>query len=336
MGKQRDYWFDNAKFILIVAVILGHCLTRLGEGNSCEVANDAMVFFRMPLFIFMSGYFSKKMEWHRFWGIMLGVLETYLIMSVLHIGYNMLDGDKFSIMQIIEPRWTLWYLLCIVFWRLTIQLCAGHISSWGMLVISIVVGIISGFVPLYSVLSLQRAFSMAPFFMLGYYCRCEELDLRFIKRLHPSVVVVAIVSLCIFVSKVVFPYTLFFSGRFPYYYFDSYPLWLTPIIRLIGYVVSVAISICIMRLIPEKQSWISSEGMNTLFYYIYHPFLIIGLCFVDRYIELPSSLIAVLIYTLAIVFIIWVLIKIPFFRDLPRLFTKLYTMLHSRTCSKND
>lgn len=329
MVKERDYWFDNAKFVLIAAVILGHCIDRLGVGPICLNANTTMSFFRMPMFIFISGYFSKKMEWPRFWGVISGILETYLIMSLLHIGYSLFNGVPFSIAQLIEPRWTLWYLLCIVFWRAIIQVC-DRVKPIYLVSTSILIGVFSGFVPLYSIFSLQRVFSMAPFFMLGFFCRQEKLSIRGIKKLHPLLAIAFLILVYIFVSRLDFPMLSFLRGKYPYIYFKDYSLWLLPLVRLAVYVGSIVTSICVMRLIPEKKSWMSNEGINTLLYYLYHPFIIVGMQFGERFINLPSSLIAMLFYTVLIVFIIWLLIKIKFFRDLPRLFTKVFSWIVSR------
>lgn len=42
--NSRCFYLDNTKFFLIIMVILGHCLSRLGAGDICR-AIDKSVYF---------------------------------------------------------------------------------------------------------------------------------------------------------------------------------------------------------------------------------------------------------------------------------------------------
>ena len=55
MAKQRSLYWDTLKGLLIILVVLGHCGTALSNGLI-----SAIYAFHMPLFILVSGYFSKK------------------------------------------------------------------------------------------------------------------------------------------------------------------------------------------------------------------------------------------------------------------------------------
>ena len=60
MEKERDYFFDNLKAVLIFLVVLGHFLLPI-HGKSVLVIIKRLIYvFHMPLFVFVSGYFSKK------------------------------------------------------------------------------------------------------------------------------------------------------------------------------------------------------------------------------------------------------------------------------------
>lgn len=61
--KQRDYFFDNIKGFLIILVVFGHAIQYLAfKRNSPALLGLFMLIysFHMPLFIFISGFFSKK------------------------------------------------------------------------------------------------------------------------------------------------------------------------------------------------------------------------------------------------------------------------------------
>ena len=53
--KQRNPYWDTLKAMLIVLVVLGHTGTAMGNKWL-----SVIYAFHMPLFIFISGYFSKK------------------------------------------------------------------------------------------------------------------------------------------------------------------------------------------------------------------------------------------------------------------------------------
>src|SRR4051812_17242655 len=63
LSNSRDHYFDNAKFILILLVVVGHTIEPLiGKSPSLKSIYMFLYFFHMPLFIFISGYFSKNLS----------------------------------------------------------------------------------------------------------------------------------------------------------------------------------------------------------------------------------------------------------------------------------
>ncbi|WP_369077386.1 acyltransferase family protein [Fibrobacter sp. HC4] len=58
--QTRDKSLDALKYMLIVCVIFGHCLGNYYENSAiCRGIYNFINLFHMPLFIFLSGYFSK-------------------------------------------------------------------------------------------------------------------------------------------------------------------------------------------------------------------------------------------------------------------------------------
>lgn len=220
--------------------------------------------------------------------------------------------------MLIIPQWSLWYLLSLIFWRIIIALIDGNINI-RYVVLAILSGVLVGFIPINGPLSFQRTFSLLPFFVLGYYIRNKRIDLTLVKKL-PMVICVCIVvavPLCVYYCN--FPFKRFLEGVNSYYEFP-YPLWLSAVIRLLFYICSFCVSVCIMRLIPtQKISWMSSQGSKTLHYYLYHTLILYGLIYVRQSFSIPTSFMAVLGYVFLILVLIWLLIKIPFFRDLPNI-----------------
>ena len=293
--------------------------------------NTFLAVFGMPLFMFISGYFSHKMEASRFRSMLLGLIETFLIFQFLHILIEIFGmGHPFSLEMLIVPRWTLWYLLCMVFWRTAIQLLAGKVSPSALFWGSIVIGCFCGFVPLSTEFSFQRTFTMAPYFMLGYLVRCSEYDLNLIRRI-PIVIAVLVVAVVPFLFHLSdFPFLEFMWGHKPYSVFSDYSPALLVGLRAVSYVFRIIVSVCVFRLIPYGESWLSEQGKDTLFYYLYHPFIIYVLYFVDGKVGIPTTLLPVILYAGFAVLVIWAAIKVPFFRSIPRLVSNTYASITSR------
>src|SRR4051812_12296414 len=58
--KQRDFYFDNAKFILILLVVFGHLLRSfIGNTNLAHTLYMVIYTFHMPAFILVSGFFAR-------------------------------------------------------------------------------------------------------------------------------------------------------------------------------------------------------------------------------------------------------------------------------------
>ena len=61
--KQRDAFFDNAKYLAIVLVAMGHSWEPLTDGSRAAEALYMIVYtFHMPAFIIISGYFSRSFD----------------------------------------------------------------------------------------------------------------------------------------------------------------------------------------------------------------------------------------------------------------------------------
>src|SRR3954464_14782208 len=58
---QRDAFFDNAKFLLITLVVIGHTLTTLtSKSDGARAAYYWIYAFHMPAFIIVAGYFAQQ------------------------------------------------------------------------------------------------------------------------------------------------------------------------------------------------------------------------------------------------------------------------------------
>ena len=314
--NKRDLFFDNVKFVMIVCVILGHTLAHLGRTRLGVAVDSWVYFFHMPVFIFVSGYFSKRSEWRKFVESELKTLETFLIFSLIHIAIR----NNWSLRAFLFPQWSLWYLLSLIWFRLILQLIGRVTVQW--LAISFVISVLVGFIPIAGGLSFQRTFAFLPFFFAGNYVKNNDDLLNKIRRVNPYLAVVFLLILFIGVLIFDLPFKTLLELKFPYKSF-SYPLLVSALLRMAFFALSAIASICILRLIPRLRiTWVSDQGANTMLYYLYHTLIIIALELIEKKLfALPDGFAWNLLYVAGNVFLIWLITRIKFFRVLPHLFS---------------
>lgn len=108
-ARGRDDYLDSLKFYLIWVVILGHILWEYY--NESHAVNCLLFFiytFHMPLFVYLSGYFSKKMDTKKFRWFLIRTLETLVLFQTVCVlmkymggGKNYIEFDSFSIFSLL-------------------------------------------------------------------------------------------------------------------------------------------------------------------------------------------------------------------------------------------
>ena len=116
----------------------------------------------MPLFIFMSGYFSHKKNPKEFLLSIWKLLEPFLI---FHIMARIIFNGGLTWNNLLTPWWLLWYLLSLIYWRVILQMIPDRILNNTKLILTATfsIGIFAGFLPFDRFLSLQRTLAFCPF-----------------------------------------------------------------------------------------------------------------------------------------------------------------------------
>lgn len=159
MGKQRDPFWDTLKGILIVLVVLGHTETALGDKWL-----SVIYAFHMPLFIFVSGYFSKRIPLREMSKVVKRLIVIYLVFNPAYITINVLMGEHLTVERLLIPAFALWYILSLIYWRVILQVIPQRVveKRWLVILTSIAISIGAGFVPLTTEMSFQRACGFMP------------------------------------------------------------------------------------------------------------------------------------------------------------------------------
>jgi fucose 4-O-acetylase-like acetyltransferase len=295
---------------LILLVIAGHVLRRKEFVNiqECIFAWEWIYIFHMPLFIFLSGYFSsKKSERKIFYKSIWKIAEPLIIIQLITKTAGVIIKGRFSLISFLSPWEEMWYLLCLVYWRTILQVIPDKVLKKSKLIIAITfcISMISGFFPLGYFLELQRALSLMPFFFLGYYTKGKSIFLP--SKYKPLCLTLLVLSLFI---PVIFPQYVQDLSHCSQY--DSvYRMFY----RTFVFIISIPISIAFINTCPHSHL-LARHGRLTLQYYIYHYFLMIFIMMIINKLNVEMSILTVIVVILVIIIGLGIASYMPYFKNL--------------------
>lgn len=301
----RNTKLDSVKTILIFMVVLGHTLQSRDVGilNSINVSIKVFIFsFHMPLFIIISGYFfNTKASTKTFFKRLVEILASYVVFQAIRV---VLSGN-FGIYSILNPKYTLWYLLCLVYWRLLTYYLSKIISTKIILLLSIVICMSAGFVDT-TLLSFQRACVFFPFFVMGNLLHSfgyiERIDKT--KIYYGILSVIAVTTTYCVVSKTYdVDFMTTFQGKPPYYGTADITM------RCVWFLLSIPLCYGIYRIIPDSTK-LAKYGGSTLAVYLLHSFFTERFGFILRNTFLTNDIITNVLYSLLVMTICIQLYKI--------------------------
>lgn len=297
------------KFGLMALVIAGHVFSQspFSATSGCTATWHWIYMFHMPLFVFLSGYFSRKKAHRQFFSGCWRLFEPLLVFQAVSLGMRYIGGQALSLRDVLTPWWVLWYLLSLLYWRSLLQIIPDRIlNNTGLIIFtSLSIGLLAGFLPLNRFLSLQRTAAFLPFFFMGYCMRGKHIILPAKYKPYSILVLAATMTVPVFFAE----YIGDLHQADPYY--NIYGMCR----RLLIFCLSVPMSVAFMNAWPSRK-WMARQGKYTLQYYIYHAYIVIFLMAAVNRFGLPASYLAAVIYTLFATACIFLALQIPVFRKL--------------------
>lgn len=176
--KTRNYKLDVLKMCLIISVIFGH-IPLLEGFIDLYLPSDydfltmhamkGIYAFHMPLFVLISGYFTRQQPLRVQFKKSLRLLKLFIVFQVIDILIRHFMGETFSLGRWLYPCFALWYLLCLFYWRILLSVIPQKWNPKWIVVISFLISISVGFTNISGILGLHRFFSFMPYFMIGHY-----------------------------------------------------------------------------------------------------------------------------------------------------------------------
>lgn len=276
-GKARDAFFDNAKYLAIVLVAIGHSWEPLQSGSRTVEAFYLFVYtFHMPAFIMVSGYFSRSFDARpdRLRRLITGVAVPYVIFETAYALFERYVGDTpDNPISLLDPWFLTWFLPALFVWRLTAPL--WRTIRWP-LALSMVIAALAALSPaIGDDFDFQRVLQFLPFFVLGLRLRPEHIDL-----LHRRSV--RLLSLPVIAAAGLVAYKVAPHINYEWFYrYDSAqelgaPWWTGPVMTLLLSVCSLALAACFFAWVPRRHTWFTALGAGTMYGYLLHGFLVKG------------------------------------------------------------
>ncbi|MFI0925203.1 acyltransferase family protein [Streptomyces sp. NPDC021012] len=303
--RRRDPYFDNAKYLAILLVAVGHVLPVVVEGSRATRALYMLVYaFHMPAFVLISGHLSRSYTGRpdQLRRLLTGVVVPYLVFEVAYTLLIRWGAQPERPYSLLHPSYLMWFLIALFVWRVTAPF-------WSVIrlpvPVSIGIAALAAITPgLDGVIGMQRVLQFLPFFVIGLRMRPEHF--RFLRR-RPVRIAAALVL----------------AGAAPFTYWATASIYMTWFYRTVSaqemgvawwpglvrvgalFVCALILTAAFLALVPARRLWCTVLGSGTICGYLLHGLLIRGgqySGFFDRYPSLgtPGGRVLLTVTTLVV------------------------------------
>ncbi|MFI6518871.1 acyltransferase family protein [Spirillospora sp. NPDC050679] len=277
--KERDPYFDNAKFLAILLVVIGH---SLANKMNVPLAKGLYIFiymFHMPLFIVITGYFSRN--WTFSGGkarkLITNVGVPYVVFETAYSLYDWLVGRNELEVSLLNPYFLTWFLCALFMWRLSTPVWQQIRWPLG---VATVFSLLSYMSDLGGTFDIHRVIGLLPFYVLGLMLRPEHFEL--LKKPMARVVGIVVMLGGLGVAWIA-------KDRMTH----TWIYWKTPhqdlgvdnvtgtLMRLAMFACAFVLVAAFLTLVPKRRTWFTALGATTLYAYLLHGFVTRFLQFFD-------------------------------------------------------
>jgi len=283
-SKVRLPLWDNARYLAITLVVIGHAILRLISASDTSYSVYLVIYaFHVPVFVLVSGYFAKSSP--------PGVKQLKRLVTDLVLPYVIFETIWTLVRWVVvgslnldlaQPSWTLWFILSLIAWRVALPYLAQVRYP---LLISVVISVWAGYIgAITSEFAISRTLGLLPFFVLGWRLRNSDLTRRWLSWSPATVAVWRAGAVLVFAAVAVVVFTgidfwreigirrfLLFDESYPAMGYDE---WWAGAVRLAVIVVAVILSFAFLVLVPRRRTVFTDLGQATLYIYLLHTFVL--------------------------------------------------------------
>jgi len=285
VNDNRIFKFDNIKGMAIIFIVFLHISAPFFEFSIYKNLGKLFTILGMGLFCFISGYFSKVDENTQIKAFK-GLFIPYILFCTLYTIFAVIVlGSSFPKNLYFVPTFGLWYLLMVFYFRFSLPVLVKiKYIFWISLIAALAIGLMnfpSNF------LALTRSFVYLPIFLAGYYFKNSTeyfnhvnqkikniiIDIRDIILNHKTVFSILLLLIIIGFFFLCSDFSLGFFGFKPSYAKLGLRRSFGMIMRLLVILFMILVSVLVTYLMPNKRTFLSKIGVNSLYIYILHIFI---------------------------------------------------------------
>lgn len=245
---------------------------------------------------------------------------------MFHVGslvYKLTVNQTLGLNDLVIPGFGSWYLLSLICWKAILQILPEKwLNPLPLVMASLAISLLGGFVPIGGAFSVQRTLSLFPFFVIGHIVRKKKcLNGIKLNKLVGGILLLILLTYILlrnaFANDDQYLQILDTCSRIEQATY-CYSKWGNPMMwlmgRLIFIIVSSVMCVSILSIVPETRiPLISDEGKDSLVYYVYHAFVFRLLLKAYPIIGLDYNLVTLFVGAIIVMTIIYVIKHIPIF-----------------------
>jgi fucose 4-O-acetylase-like acetyltransferase len=309
---RRDPYLDNAKFLAVVLVVVGHFWNNLSDLPVVEAGYLWLYLFHMPAFVLVTGYLSRRSTTvtpHRGRQIVAGLVVPYLLFQAVYGVLGDIATIKSAEPGLLSPAWMMWFLAAVACWRLTAPL---WVRVRAPVAIAVLVSLAGGATTA-GELALTQVLGLLPFFVLGLCLKPHHLTWLHsgAVRTAAGVTLGAAALACCLVVPVTEMQVEWVLWRTSY---DQLGVgWLEGALARLGLLaVGLVLAAAFLALVPRRPVWFTPLGAHTMYAYLLHGLVVLAAMAVGAF-DLPvvQTPVGVVLTTAAAAAIGWSLMTGP-------------------------
>src|SRR3569833_4744066 len=279
---QRDPFFDNAKFFAILLVVAGHAIEPLRDLRFAHAAYLFVYTFHMPVFIVITGYFSRRFTFSggKARKLLTNLAVPYVVFETAYSTYHWAVGhSKFEI-SLLDPYYLVWFLMALFAWRLSTPV-------WQQIrfpvAVSVAISLLAGMSQLSDTLEMNRVFGLVPFYVLGLFLKPEHFAI--VKKGWA-----AVVGALILIGGIAITYVYadrHMAAEWVNWRSGNPTLHVNNLVGTgmrLGLLLAAGVLVAaFLSLVPRREHWFTSLGSATLYAYLLHGFVSMHADYYDRY-----------------------------------------------------
>lgn len=294
----RDPYFDNAKFLAVALVVIGHAwepLRSVAVGGRALAAGQSFIYaFHLPVFVVMCGYFSRGFgrARDRTRKLVAAIVVPYVIFSVTYVVYTELLAGRPMTWDPLEPYYLTWFLPALLAWRLSVPLWL-QLRFPVAVALAVAVWLLAGVITLPNMLDAVQILSFLPFFVIGLIISPRHIALL---RRGP----VRVAGVAVLVTGAVAAYVLESAVDPEWVHwrrsFAQLGVGASSGIgfRVLALVVAVLLTAAFLAVVPARRTWFSDLGAASMYAYLLHGFVTLFLSYQPWYYRISGWQVAVL------------------------------------------